>query len=783
LLTQTQTWKIDSDAPSYASNRRGAARGRYRRWLRMSGWVALSAFIYLLLELIGPGRGRGARAGGAAGRPDKVLSLSLRRARAGGGLVPANPSFKPPQQREAATGGSWALGGNAGGQPVVAPPSPAVGAAAPQSPAPSKPAAPAETPPVSPTMAPTRGAAAHALAVQTPPHARYEDVPLPVKGTDGPLAAPEEPLPDMCYNTLGRHKEEDTQCYLDVATSFRERSASDEHAPYCWGYSGRKPGEEPLLFHTMTLTPFSSQTPLMLWSFLATQCCDAVLWFWMAPAVAAAFNKDDPPVVLPPHLRHRVVYKTFDADAEWSRVATDFPRANATALARLMSFEDVRYVSDWGRQLVMYAYGGTWVDIDTVFLQDFRPVLRYTPFAYRAGFGITINNAVMRLGRRPNAVTKVRAQHWGAESATGGGAAKSGQASLPHPPSLTRCLPPPLAHWYRHPSLTDRPPQEIMAGAVERVDPKPDAIFYTLGWKRMGDPKHFHYLSELLFDFIWLRCVRQAARRRGGRGRDYHAERVRRRCCLRCAHSHINLPPSLLLQLPQRGHGAHAAGAPGDLGGGALERLLRLARRRHAAGHARQAVPARQHVLSLAQQVRARAHTHANTHMGNTRGGSRPAAPCATPACCRAHTPTALASSVPSARPSPAGTTRACPSTRGRACSRSATRISPTRRRSASSSQDSGDQRGAALTRKVTMRSTSKRVFSAQTSEVTSSRAQSLSVQPNQKRCVDHSPHAHRTGKAKWSARRRAVCLSRVLVNAPHTLWWPNVFSCQPGAP
>lgn len=49
-----------------------------------------------------------------------------------------------------------------------------------------------------------------------------------------------------------------------------------------------------------------------------------------------------------------------------------------------------------------------------------------------------------------------------------------------------------------------------MDGAIKRVDPKPEAIFTTMGWKRMGDPRTFHYLSELLFDFIWMRCVRRS---------------------------------------------------------------------------------------------------------------------------------------------------------------------------------------------------------------------------------------------------------------------------------
>jgi hypothetical protein len=295
------------------------------------------------------------------------------------------------------------------------------------------------------------GAAAQALQRQRRIVATF--TPLPVSATAGVLAPPEAPFLDACVDGRGFDVEGDARCYAQLERRTLQLQARDPHAAHCWGFSGRDGASEPLLFHTLVLNRVGPQAPLLLWSFLATQCCDAVLWFWLAPD--AARNMSAPPIALPPHMAHRVVFKPFDAAAEWAAVAGDFPAANETALAALNGFSDVRYVSDWARQVLLYRHGGVWVDIDTVFLQDWRPLFAFVPFAYRAGFTILINNAVLRLGKRPNVIT-----------------------------------------------------QEVMAAAIAKLDPRPDAIFYTLGYARAGTPEHFHYLREGLFDFLWYRFVR-----------------------------------------------------------------------------------------------------------------------------------------------------------------------------------------------------------------------------------------------------------------------------------
>jgi hypothetical protein len=51
------------------------------------------------------------------------------------------------------------------------------------------------------------------------------------------------------------------------------------------------------------------------------------------------------------------------------------------------------------------------LDPDTVFLRDFRPVLldaggRYAAFGTRSGFNIYLSNAVLRLRQGPDALTR-----------------------------------------------------------------------------------------------------------------------------------------------------------------------------------------------------------------------------------------------------------------------------------------------------------------------------------------------------------------------------------------
>ena len=287
-----------------------------------------------------------------------------------------------------------------------------------------------------------------------------EFAPLPVGPSAGMLAPPVSPdaLPDACLDEMMLSVDRDSVCYREVAAATAaEVAAGGPQAPLCWGYSGRPTGAEPLLFHTMLLTGFPSQLPLLVASFLASQCCDAVLWFWLAPPLFAQYGAPGAPapIRLPAHSAHRVVFKEFSAEAEFAKVAADFPRANASSLRGVNSISDIRFVTDWARMLLMYVYGGLWVDIDTVMLRDFRPLFALAPFAYRAGYTILFNNAVQRMGKRPHAVTR-----------------------------------------------------ELLAAAIEKIDPSPETMSYTLGYARLGQAHSLHFLSQPLFDFMWMRFLR-----------------------------------------------------------------------------------------------------------------------------------------------------------------------------------------------------------------------------------------------------------------------------------
>ena len=240
----------------------------------------------------------------------------------------------------------------------------------------------------------------------TPLHARRLAQSLAVRDNTGHLPAPPPPLPPTCIDTEGIHLADDEACYHALA------SAST--APYCHGRSSL-PG--PHVHHTAALTPLPPSFTLFLHSFLATQCCDAVLWLWapapLLPGVASFVAEHAPPTLA----GDRIVVKLLDLDAQWGLVAADFPDTNSTQLARMTSFTDIRYVSDFVRVVLMYAHGGMWLDVDTVFLRDLTPLHPLVAsngwggFFYRGGYDAHPNNAVLVVARRPNPISRSLLAH------------------------------------------------------------------------------------------------------------------------------------------------------------------------------------------------------------------------------------------------------------------------------------------------------------------------------------------------------------------------------------
>ena len=233
-----------------------------------------------------------------------------------------------------------------------------------------------------------------------------------------PLAAPPSALPQACIGHAGFRPERDAECYLareaHALASAPDPTAADEQH-MCWGFAGSRS-----LFHTIILGTPPPATRLLIQSFLATQCCDATLHVWLpaselrAQTGAASTGADAALPVIPPHHVGRVVYRELDVVALFAAVRDDFPDVNDTAAASMMDFPDQRYRANWARLLVLYTAGGVYVDADTLFLSDFRPLLdalggagaKGKPFSYRQGTEITMNIAVLRLPQRPSAATR-----------------------------------------------------------------------------------------------------------------------------------------------------------------------------------------------------------------------------------------------------------------------------------------------------------------------------------------------------------------------------------------
>lgn len=282
------------------------------------------------------------------------------------------------------------------------------------------------------------------------------------------VALPARALPPICLKEQQYDKEADWACYADGVQRLQAAvEAEGPGAPYCWGTSGLpRAGSAggPLLFHAVVLKHLPNSSELHIASFLATQCCDARLIYWVSPPTLLASEQlARLRARIPPQHAHRIEFALLDLDAEWAAVAADFPEANATTLARLTGRADLRYISDWARLLLMWRHGGMWFDVDTVFLQDMRPLemLQAPSWGYQPSWSVLMNNAAMRLARQPEPCAR-----------------------------------------------------EIMRRVLERADPRPAALGYFLldSWncrRLVKDeairPVGFQHISQLLVDYCWLR--------------------------------------------------------------------------------------------------------------------------------------------------------------------------------------------------------------------------------------------------------------------------------------
>jgi hypothetical protein len=256
-----------------------------------------------------------------------------------------------------------------------------------------------------------------------------------VAGGDAALAAGAAPpppgvawpplaLPAVCFNGLGYNKTADAECYWLMDAIHQRETALEPHYPLCWGRSRPKDAPaspaEPLVFHVLALPPAPAPPNalrLLVWSLLATQCCDAALWLW-APPDGGALNNVTAAVAalgLPPAHGARIVVKPLDVPSLWAAVrpslvnadgksvtassgkgdAKDAPDADAAAAALATGGSggtdpEARVAKRvaWLKLLLLAAHGGVYVDVDVVLLRDWRPLFGVPRFGTRAAFNI-----------------------------------------------------------------------------------------------------------------------------------------------------------------------------------------------------------------------------------------------------------------------------------------------------------------------------------------------------------------------------------------------------------
>ena len=163
------------------------------------------------------------------------------------------------------------------------------------------------------------------------------------------------------------------------------------------------------VFHTVSLGQDKPPPVLgpFLFAFLATQCCSAELWIWTTSAsltrerLLADFE-------IPKQHHHRIRVLPFDPAAQWRALSGDAvfrdaigPRRNGEKLIVGDYFKRARppNQADVARMLLLQRYGGTYVDLDALPMQDLRPLLAWRDaFAYRWSCSDKVNTALARWG-------------------------------------------------------------------------------------------------------------------------------------------------------------------------------------------------------------------------------------------------------------------------------------------------------------------------------------------------------------------------------------------------
>jgi len=159
-------------------------------------------------------------------------------------------------------------------------------------------------------------------------------------------------------------------------------------------YQSESPTQKtPERFHIYWFGDFSAKQAFTVKSFLATQDLEnSELWLWLDVENGYSGSEDNP--FLKPFLNYLNV-KRFDPNIE----------ARNTPLEKISdTYDDVSPASrsDFFRHVVLYKYGGVYVDMDTMFLRDMSLLLRNKKFDYEFCYCWSAhlnygNSAVLRL--------------------------------------------------------------------------------------------------------------------------------------------------------------------------------------------------------------------------------------------------------------------------------------------------------------------------------------------------------------------------------------------------
>lgn len=162
------------------------------------------------------------------------------------------------------------------------------------------------------------------------------------------------------------------------------------------------------MFHTLLVGLFGPPHKLFMYSFASTQhvCARMTIWFLLPKEMARAQK------IMGTQLAHLKVSFQFKLLPSFTKLVHSTP-LHGHSMPTFENFEKLSEnweraaISDVLRFVLLFKYGGVWVDIDTVFLKDFTSLMDFD-FMYRWSRDTHANTAVMRICDRGTLATILR---------------------------------------------------------------------------------------------------------------------------------------------------------------------------------------------------------------------------------------------------------------------------------------------------------------------------------------------------------------------------------------